>query len=50
MTDDFVALVSNRYQELYEKITGKSFNKVNDEGAEERIYANVEQYLATLSE
>jgi hypothetical protein len=42
--------VSNRYQELYEKITGKSFNKVNDEGAEERIYANVEQYLATLSE
>ncbi|MDA9964033.1 DUF1015 family protein [Schleiferiaceae bacterium] len=37
-------------QELYEKITGKSFNKVNDEGAEERIYANVEQYLATLSE
>jgi phosphoribosylaminoimidazole-succinocarboxamide synthase len=49
MTDDFVELVSNRYQELYEKITGKTFHKVSDEGAEERIQTNVENYLSTFS-
>lgn len=49
MTNDFVEMVSNRYQELFEKITGKAFNKVDDDKAESRIYANVEDYLAAFS-
>lgn len=48
MTDDFVNLVSTRYRELFEKITGKSFEQAPLEGAEERIKANVENHLATL--
>jgi phosphoribosylaminoimidazole-succinocarboxamide synthase len=48
MTDDFVELVSNRYQELFEKITGKPFNKVSDKEVEARIHMNVENYLLTL--
>jgi len=48
MTDDFVNLVSTRYRELFEKITGKSFEQAPLEGAEERIKANVENYLAAL--
>lgn len=50
MTDDFVALVSSRYQELFERITGKSFQPTPEEGAEERIKLNVEKYLATFWE
>ncbi|MEY2963270.1 MAG: hypothetical protein RL754_531 [Bacteroidota bacterium] len=48
MTDEFVELVSSRYQELYEKITGKSFEPAPVEGADERIKANVETYLMSL--
>ena len=50
MTDDFVNLVSTRYRELFEKITGKSFEQAPLEGAEERIKANVENHLATFWE
>lgn len=50
MTDDFVTLVSDRYQELFEKITGKTFEAAPLEGAEERIKNNVEKYLATFWE
>ena len=50
MTDDFVNLVSTRYRELFEKITGKSFEQAPIEGAEERIKANVENHLATFWE
>jgi len=50
MTDDFVALVSSRYQELFERITGKTFQPALGEGAEERIKLNVEKYLATFWE
>ena len=50
MTDDFVALVSSRYQELFERITGKTFQPTPGEGAEERIKLNVEKYLATFWE
>ena len=50
MTDDFVALVSSRYQELFERITGKTFQPTQEEGAEERIKLNVEKYLATFWE
>jgi len=48
MTDDFVALVSSRYQELFERITGKTFQPTSGDGAEERIKLNVEKYLATF--
>jgi phosphoribosylaminoimidazole-succinocarboxamide synthase len=48
MTDYFVNLVSTRYRELFEKITGKSFEQAPLEGAEERIKANVENHLAAL--
>lgn len=50
MTDDFVDLVSSRYQELFERITGKTFQPTPEEGAEERIKLNVEKYLATFWE
>ena len=50
MTDDFVALVSSRYQELFERITGKTFQPTPKEGAEERIKLNVEKYMATFWE
>jgi len=50
MTDDFVALVSSRYQELFERITGKTFQPTPEEGAEGRIKLNVEKYLATFWE
>ena len=48
MTEDFVNLVSTRYQELFEKITGKSFKPADLEGAEERIQQNVNNYLERL--
>ena len=50
MSDDFVNLVSTRYRELFEKITGKSFEQAPLEGAEERIKSNVENHLATFWE
>ena len=41
MPDVFVAKVSERYIELYEKITGRRFVKSDTEGLEDRIYRNV---------
>jgi len=46
MTDEFVALVSTRYRELFEHITGKTFEPAPLEGAKERIQRNVESYLS----
>jgi len=45
MSDEFVETVSTRYRELYEHITGKTFEPAPLEGAEERIQQNVEAYL-----
>jgi phosphoribosylaminoimidazole-succinocarboxamide synthase len=45
MPDDFVDLVSQRYIELYEKITGKIFVKDNQEDMIARINNNVTAYL-----
>ncbi len=45
MPDDFVELVSQRYIELYEKITGKTFQRGTQEPMIERISKNVENYL-----
>lgn len=41
MTDDFVNMVSNRYIELYETVTGKKFIKQDYSGALSRIENNV---------
>ncbi len=45
MPDDFVWEVSNRYIQLYEMITGKSFEKADVADIENRIVANVSQYI-----
>jgi phosphoribosylaminoimidazole-succinocarboxamide synthase len=48
MTDDFVESVSNRYIELFENITGKTFEPANNSNIEERILTNVSNYLSNL--
>ena len=45
MSDEYINGVSERYIELYEKITGSVFNKENTEQIEKRIRNNVESYL-----
>lgn len=45
MPDDFVAMVSERYIELYEQITGATFVKVDNEDIHLRIYDHVVDYL-----
>tara|TARA_Y100000385_G_scaffold291909_1_gene373833 strand:+ start:19220 stop:20167 length:948 start_codon:yes stop_codon:yes gene_type:complete len=47
MTDEFVHLVSSRYCELYEKITGNKFQPASTENAELRIEKNIEKYLSS---
>ena len=46
MPDDFVNLVSERYIELFEKITGNAFSKANTEEVEKRIENNVNAVLS----
>jgi phosphoribosylaminoimidazole-succinocarboxamide synthase len=46
MPDDFVASVSARYIELYEKLTGQSFQKEQNEDINKRIEDNVNEFLA----
>lgn len=45
MPEDFVNVVTDRYIELYEKITGKSFEKSDTSNIQERIQSNVDAYL-----
>ena len=45
MPDDFVELVTSRYIELYEKITGLDFEPQDLENINQRIYDNTERYL-----
>ncbi|HOU95601.1 MAG TPA: phosphoribosylaminoimidazolesuccinocarboxamide synthase [Bacteroidales bacterium] len=45
MTDEFVNEVSERYIELYEKITGEKFIREDISGIEERIYENCIRFL-----
>lgn len=49
MSDETVQMVSERYIELYENITGKTFVKPASENIEERIYTNIVNALAKLS-
>ncbi|WP_224490220.1 phosphoribosylaminoimidazolesuccinocarboxamide synthase [Robertkochia flava] len=48
MSDDYVNSVSERYIELYEKITGEPFVKSDLSDIEERITENVGKYLKSL--
>ncbi len=51
MPDAFVEQVSERYIELYERITGKTFERGETGGeVEDRIYNNVIQYLEGMHE
>ncbi|MFT6797863.1 MAG: phosphoribosylaminoimidazole-succinocarboxamide synthase [Maribacter sp.] len=45
MTDEYIASVSDRYIELYEKITGEKFVKGDTEHIQERIEKNVLEFL-----
>lgn len=48
MTQEFVTEISERYIELYEKITGHKFLKAEGEDPVKRIEKNVEAFLADL--
>jgi phosphoribosylaminoimidazole-succinocarboxamide synthase len=45
MTDEYITTVSERYIELYENITGDTFVKADVNNIQERIKANVLEYL-----
>jgi len=45
MTDDFVKSVSDRYIELYEKVTGEKFVKAENDQIIERIEKNITEFL-----
>ncbi len=45
MTDEFVNSVSERYIELYEKVTGKSFERVSLEKRLENIETSIKNYI-----
>jgi len=49
MPDDFVQLVSDRYIELYEKITGEKFVKSDVTNIQSRIETNVLSHLKSIS-
>lgn len=49
MPEEFVQTVTDRYIELYEAITGKSFEKADTSNIEERIYTNVVNFLNARS-
>lgn len=49
MPDDFVWEISERYIQLYEIITGRSFSKANVDQMEKRIEENVKKYLSLNS-
>ena len=49
MPDTFVETISERYIELYEKITGKEFVKADNSNIQKRIEENVTKYLTTNS-
>lgn len=45
MSDDYVNIVSERYIELYERITGEKFVKEELNEIDKRIYTNISNYL-----
>jgi phosphoribosylaminoimidazole-succinocarboxamide synthase len=49
MNEDFIALVTDRYIELYEKITGSTFVKSSVEDINARVEKNVLEFLSTYN-
>ncbi len=47
MTDDFVEMVSERYIELFENITGEKFKRAKTDEIESRIFNNINEFLKT---
>ena len=47
MSDDYVNLVSDRYIELYENITGEKFRKSDTSSIVKRIQSNVDNFLSS---
>lgn len=47
MSDEFVQMVSERYIELYENITGSKFQRARSEEINNRIYSNIESFLSS---
>ena len=45
MPDDFVQSVTTRYVELFERVTGRSFEPAKTENIEERIQKNIQTYF-----
>ncbi|MDR2009602.1 MAG: phosphoribosylaminoimidazolesuccinocarboxamide synthase [Bacteroidales bacterium] len=48
MTEEIINSISERYIELYEKITGDKFVKADTDNLEERIYNNVNKFLGNI--
>ncbi|MEO6166008.1 MAG: phosphoribosylaminoimidazolesuccinocarboxamide synthase [Chitinophagales bacterium] len=48
MTDEWINIISDRYIELYERITGNKFEKIADEDVLQRIQNNVTAALKSL--
>lgn len=46
MPDEFALTISQRYIQLYEKVTGMPFNKAETENIDERIYNNITKALS----
>jgi phosphoribosylaminoimidazole-succinocarboxamide synthase len=49
MPDEFVTVVTDRYIELYEMITGNTFEKADTSNIEARIQKNVTDFLSTYN-
>jgi phosphoribosylaminoimidazole-succinocarboxamide synthase len=45
LTDDFIAMVTDRYIELYEKMTGEKFKKESTKNVLERVEKSIKDYL-----
>jgi phosphoribosylaminoimidazole-succinocarboxamide synthase len=50
MPDSFVDVVTDRYIELYEKITGKQFERADTSNIQSRIKINVDSFLNQLND
>ncbi len=48
MSDDYIESVSERYIELYENITGETFEKADVTNIQNRIDGNVKAYLSSI--
>jgi len=50
MPDEFVKQISERYIELYEKLAGEEFKRIDTSGILNRIERNIRDYLSSLSD